>query len=210
MGEAIGIHAAAPLWHALMEHLLRERRDPPVPDPTLGSTLVRREVCPLTGLVPAPGAGGPAGVSELFLEGTEPAESAAGRFVADAAGGPAHLRLPAEYAAWCRSPQNTLGAVAPPAGGRGDAAGGNGPGITIICPPENAHYTLDAELPARQQMLELTANTAGAEPVRWTVGGQPVEPEPDGRVFWPLARGTWSVEASVPGAQAAPRQIVVE
>ena len=33
--RAVGIHAAAPLWHALMDALLRERHDPAVPDPDL-------------------------------------------------------------------------------------------------------------------------------------------------------------------------------
>ena len=207
MNEAVGIHAAAPLWHALMDFLLRERHDPTVPEPTVDARLVRREVCPLTGLVPAPEAGGPAGVPELFLAGTEPKASAAGSFAAEADGGPARLRLPLEYAAWCRSPQNTLGAVAPPPEETTAAAS-----VAILCPPEHARYTVDPELPARQQMLELTANTNEPGRVRWTVNGAPVEPRADGRVFWPLARGTWLVGASVPGgaAAAAVREIVVE
>ena len=204
MGEAIGIHAAAPLWHALMDHLLRERRDPPVPDPALSHTLLRRSVCPLTGLLPAPESGGPPGVPELFLAGTEPTVSAADRFLADVSGGPAHLRLPPEYAAWCRSPQNTLGAVA------ADPAAAGVPALAIVCPPDHARYTLDPELPARQQMLELTANTTDPAQVHWTVNGQPLEPQPDGRVFWPLARGTWTVGAALPGAAAVSRQIEVE
>ena len=203
MGEAVGIHAAAPLWHALMDALLRERHDPAVPDPTLSKTLLRRDVCPLTGLLPAPGAGGPPGVPELFLAGTEPTVSAADRFLPDPSGGPAHLRLPPEYAAWCRSPQNTLGAVATP-----DAA--DAPALSVVCPPDHARYTLDSELPARQQMLELTANTTDPARVRWTVNGRPLTPQPDGRVFWPLARGAWTVEASVPGAVSVSRRIEVE
>lgn len=207
MGEAIGIHAAAPLWHALMDHLLREHHDPAVPDPVLSKGLVRQEVCPLTGLLPAPEAGGPAGVPELFLAGTGPTASAAGDFVPDpAGGGAAHLRLPQEYAAWCRSPQNILGAVAPP-----DAAAPGGPALTIINPPNKARYTLDPELPAHQQVLEFTANTAEPAQVQWAVNGRMLEPHPDGRVYWPLARGTWTVSATLAGgALAASRQIEVE
>ena len=203
MGEAVGIHAAAPLWHALMDALLREHHDPPVPGPILSKTLLRRETCPLTGLIPAPGAGGPPGVPELFLAGTEPMVSAADRFLPDPSGGPARLRLPPEYAAWCRSPQNTLGAVA-----LADAA--ETPALAVVCPPDNARYTLDPELPARQQMLELTANTTDPTKVRWTVNGQSLTPQPDGRVFWPLARGTWTVVASVPGAASVSRRVEVE
>lgn len=208
MGEAIGIHAAAPLWHALMEHLLREHQDPAVPAPVLDEKLTRREVCPLTGLLPAPEAGGPAGTPEFFLAGTEPTARAADHFLADASGGPAHLRLPPEYAAWCRSPQNLLGAVVPP-----ESANPAAPGTTVlavISPPEHARYTLDPELSVRQQMLELTANTTDPALVRWTVNGQPIAPQADGRVFWPLARGTWSVGATLPGAVAVLREIVVE
>ncbi len=201
LGEAVGIHAGAPLWHALVDHLLREHHDPAVPDPVLSKSLVRLDVCPLTGLLPAPEAGGPAGAPELFLAGTEPTASAADRFLPDPAGGAPHLRLPPEYAAWCRSPQNTLAAVAPP---DGPAA------LAIVNPPDNARYMLDPELPARQQMLECTANTAGPARVRWTVNGQPLEPQPDGRVFWPLTRGTWTVGASLPDATAVLRQIEVE
>ena len=208
MGEAIGIHAAAPLWHALMDHLLRERHDPTVPDAPVGGSLVRRDVCPLTGLKPAPEAGGPAGVPELFLAGTEPTLSAADHFVKDTPDALPHLRLSAEYAAWCRSPQNLLGAVAQSE--IATTGGSDGPPLSIICPPENARYTLDPELPASQQQLELTANTTDASEVRWMINGQPLEPQPDKRVFWPLTRGSWTVVASLPGKSGVSRQIVVE
>ena len=201
MGEAVGIHAAAPLWHALVDDLMRERHDPPVDKAVLGEKLVRREVCPLTGLLPAPEAGGPDGVPELFVAGTEPTVSAAGSFLAGVEGGPGRLRLPGEYAAWCRSPQNGLGAV----------VAEDGAALTVVCPADGARYTLDPELPARQQMLELTANTVDPGKVRWTVNGAVVEPRADGRVFWPLARGTWEVGASLPGmAAGVMRRIVVE
>ncbi len=59
-------------------------------------------------------------------------------------------------------------------------------------------------------MLELTANTTDPAQVRWTVNGQPLTPQPDGRVFWPLTRGTWTVVASIPGAASVSRRIDVE
>ncbi len=203
--EPIAIHAAAPLWHALVDYLLRERRDPTVPPPTPDAKLVRAQVCPLTGLRPAPEAGGPEGIFEWFLAGTEPALSAADRFAANPEGAatPAHLVLPSEYAAWCAGPQNSLGAVvvlpAPSAP------------LVIVSPPENARYTLDPELPARQQMLELTANTDHPERVRWSVDGQPIESQPDGKTFWPLTRGAWQIGAQLPGANGvAIRRVEVE
>ena len=192
MEEAIAIHAAAPLWHALMDHLLRERHDPAVPAPVVNPKLIRCDVCPLTGLLPAPVEGGPEGVPEWFLAGTEPTVSAATHFTKEQLGDKVitHLTLPEEYAAWCASPQNTLDAsVEPPK---------NGTALMIVSPPENARYTLDAELSTTQQMIELTANTSKPERVRWTVNGHPVEPQSDGRVFWPLARGTWIIGAELP------------
>ncbi len=204
MEEAVAIHAAAPLWHALMDYLLRERRDPAVPAVEPSAKLVRREVCPVTGLLPAPEAGGPAGVPEWFLAGMEPTASAADWFAPDPAGGPPRLRLPTEYAAWCASPQNNLNAVVAASDDAGSA-------LVIVSPPEHAHYTLDPELPAAQQMLELSANVPHAERVRWTINGSPIPPQADGRTFWPLARGKWTVGAQVPsGGAVAERQVEVE
>jgi hypothetical protein len=42
-------------------------------------------------------------------------------------------------------------------------------------------------------MIELLA-TMGSD-VRWYVGGRPIPPEPDGRFFWQLAPGEWSLKA---------------
>lgn len=205
MDETVAIHAAAPLWHALMEHLLRERHDPPVPAPEETGKLLRREICPVTGLQPAPEAGGPTGVPEWFLAGTEPTASAADWFVRDTPDAPPRLRLPSEYAAWCASPQNGLNAFVPPA-----TADPHTP-LLVISPPENARYTVDPELPASQQMLELTANTLHPEQVRWTVNGAPITPQSDGHVFWPLTRGRWQIGAEVPGANAPViRQVEVD
>lgn len=205
MDEAVAIHAAAPLWHALMEHLLRERHDPTVPTPEPGLRLVRREVCPVTGLRPSPEAGGPAGAPEWFLAGTEPTASAADWFQRDPAvapDAPPRLRLPSEYAAWCASSQNRLNAFVPPAA--------SGAPLLVVSPPENARYALDPELPAAQQMLELTANTPHPEQVRWTVNGQPIPAQPDGRTFWLLARGRWQIGAELPGIPAVVREVEVE
>lgn len=185
MGEAVAIHAAAPLWHALMEHLLVERGDGSVPAATLSEKLVRREICPLTGLLPAPDSGSPPMVPELFLAGTEPTASAAGSFVAGADGRP-HLRLPAEYGVWCSGPQNVLGAVAE-----------DPRSLAILSPPDGANYRLDPEMPTSQQMVEFTTNVPDRARVRWTVDGELLPPHEDGRVFWPLRRGNWTVEAAV-------------
>lgn len=190
--ESVAIHAAAPLWHELMEYLLSERKDPMVPDPLVGERLVLQEICPLTGLLPAPEAGSPQpSVRELFLSGTAPTESAATHFARVRPDEPPRLRLPAEYAAWCRSPQNSLGAVADPEPDKP---------LAILSPPDGAAFVLNEELPGGQQMIELTSSAPVPAEVRWTVNGRPLAdytpPRADGRVFWPLARGEWSIEAA--------------
>lgn len=204
MDEAVGIHAAAPLWHALVDYLLREGHDPDVPVPLPGPKLVRREVCSLTGLLPMNGPGAPPTLGEWFLTGTEPQESAETKFVPGSDGDTTNpvLLLPAEYGSWCASSQNLLAAVAEnPGSGT----------LTIVSPPENARYTLDSELPASQQMLELTVNPVQGQEVHWTANGQAIIPHGDGRFFWPLAKGSWSIEARTDNTSAvSSRQVVVE
>jgi membrane carboxypeptidase/penicillin-binding protein PbpC len=76
-----------------------------------------------------------------------------------------------------------------------------------MSPPPNAHYQIDAVLPASQQMVELSA--ACASDVEWFVNGERLVPERDGRVFWQLAAGEWNVRA-VSREKFAEQRIVVE
>jgi hypothetical protein len=119
-------------------------------------------------------------VHELFLAGTEPRESASGMFTAGGA-----LVLPPEYAAWCASPGNTLRAQV-----RADAR--------ILNPPAGTHYVIDPILPPAQQAVEFTSTLPGS--VQWSVNGRPIPPQPDGRIFWRLAPGSWQIRASTPAA----------
>ena len=192
LDEVVAIHAAAPLWHELMEYSLSERKDSTVPDPIVGERLVRQEICPLTGLLPAPEAGSPQPpLREFFLPGTAPTASAAAGFVRTRPDEPPRLRLPAEYAAWCRSAQNQLGAIADPEPDKP---------LAILSPPDGAAFVLNEELPDGQQMIELTSSAPVPAEVRWTVNGRPLAeytpPRADGRAFWPLARGEWRIEAT--------------
>jgi membrane carboxypeptidase/penicillin-binding protein PbpC len=121
-------------------------------------------------------------ISELFLKGTEPKEDSANWFAADG-----KLLLPAEYAGWCASSNNTRGAHARPK-----------PGITN--PVANARYEIDPVLPCSQQMIELTA-TLG-DRVQWFVNGTQIAPQSDGRFFWQIAPGQWNIRAVGPGGSA--------
>ena len=195
MRDTFAVRAATPLWAAIMQELLRRDHplDPPADDekfatanPSYGG-LVRQEICKTTGLLPSRLS--TATMNELFLARTEPRDDSADYFASDG-----KLILPDAYARWCASRDNTIGAHA-----RSD--------FRITSPPPNAHYQIDAVLPASQQMVELTA-AAGSD-VEWFVNGARVPPERDGRFFWQLAAGEWNVRA-VSRGKLAEQKITVE
>ena len=72
MRDISGISGAAPIWHDFMEAALKGR---PVREFERPDGLVEVEVCALSGLLPEPDC--PHRVTELFLTGTEPAETCA-------------------------------------------------------------------------------------------------------------------------------------
>ena len=170
MRDTLAIQCAAPLWAALMHELLRN--DHPVPP--VSAAVVKREICAATGLLPSRFS--PGKINELFLPGTEPTDDSSAWFSADG-----NLLLPAEYANWCSSRENAFGATVLPE-------------PRILNPRPGATYQMDSILPAKQQMIELQA-TIGND-IRWYVGGTLIPPEPDGRFFWQLTPGQWSLKAS--------------
>ncbi len=169
MRDTLSVRSATPLWAAVMRELLKS--DHPVDPPSANLTLC--EICVATGLLPSRCSAGK--MTELFLRGTEPTEDSASWFSTEG-----KLLLPAEYAAWCSSRDNTVDAaiVAEP---------------RIMNPLPNSRYEIDSELPRTQQMIELTA-TIGND-VHWRVNGRSVLPQRDGRFFWQLAPGQWELQA---------------
>jgi len=170
MRDTLAVRSAAPLWASLMHELLRN--DHPLNPPN--ANLVRREICVVTGLLPSRFSA--ARATELFLKGTEPQQDSASWF-----SDKGKLLLPGEYAVWCSSRDNTLGAAVVPE-----------PRITN--PLANSKYEIDPVLPRTQQMIELTATIGGD--VRWSVNGVSVLPQRDGRFFWQLAPGVWQLQAT--------------
>jgi penicillin-binding protein 1C len=170
MRDTLSVQCAAPLWAAVMHELLRN--DHPVPPP--GKTLVRREICSATGLLPSPFS--PAKLTELFLPKTEPSQNSSAQFSDQG-----KLLLPAEYASWCSSRDNSFGAMVRPE-------------PRILNPRPGAIYQIDPVLPPKQQMIELLA-TIGSD-VRWYIDGAAVPPQPDGRFFWQLVPGEWCLKAT--------------
>jgi penicillin-binding protein 1C len=169
MRDTLAVQCAAPLWAAVMHELLRN--DHPIPPP--GETLVKREICAATGLLPSRFS--PAKITELFLPKTEPTQDSLTQFSDEG-----KLLLPVEYASWCSSRDNALGATVRPE-------------PRILNPRSGASYQIDPVLPPKQQMIELLA-TIGSD-VHWYVDGAAIPPQPDGRFFWQLAPGEWSLKA---------------
>jgi membrane carboxypeptidase/penicillin-binding protein PbpC len=169
MRDTLAVQCAAPLWAAIMHELLRNDH----PLPPASEALVKCEICTSTGLLPSRFS--PGKITELFLPNTEPAQDSSAWFTADG-----KLLLPVEYASWCSSRENAFGATVRPE-------------PRIINPRPGATYQMDSVLPAKQQMIEFLATIGGD--VRWYVSGTPIPPEPDGRFFWQLAPGEWSLKA---------------
>jgi penicillin-binding protein 1C len=169
MRDALAVRCAAPLWAAIMHELLR--KDHPVPPPV--DVLVKREICTTTGLLPSRFS--PGKITELFLPETEPARDSSGWFSDEG-----KLLLPVEFASWCLSRDNVFDATILPE-------------PHIISPRSGATYQIDPVLSPKQQMIELLA-TIGSD-VRWYVNGAPILPQRDGRFFWQLTPGQWTLKA---------------
>jgi penicillin-binding protein 1C len=178
MRDTFAVRSTTPLWAAMMRELLR--RDHPLDPPEENERLVRREICAETGLLPSYFSA--SRISELFLKGTEPQEDSANWFATDG-----KLLLPAEYAGWSASSNNTRGAHVRSL-----------PRITN--PIANARYEIDPVLPRSQQMIELTATLGDG--VQWFVNGARIAPQPDGRFFWQVMPGQWNLRAVGPGGSA--------
>lgn len=196
MAHAASVVSAAPLWRRVIEALLTT--DHPVPP----SAMARTSVCALTGLLPA--AHSPATVAELFLPGTAPTTDAKAWFAPD--GTPL---LPTEYARWCASQDNHLGARLATTPDQ----------LEIVFPRAEATFILDPHLPPAQQQIEFQATPA--DHLTWTLNGLPLKPPaPDtanatkataatGRLLWPLQEGVWELEADN-GTTRATRRFTVQ
>lgn len=183
MDHAASIASAAPLWRRMMDDLLQT--DHPLPEPKLPRT----PVCSLTGLRPCEKS--PSTVSELFIPGTEPKEKADDWFASDG-----HPVLPQEYASWCASVDNRLGATIRPVAEN----------LAILSPRDGALFVLDHSVAITQQQVEFQAN--GEEGVTWKVNGKAIAPRQDGRVLWQLTEGEWTVEAANTAARVTSKFVV--
>ncbi len=178
MRELLAVKSAAPLWAGVMETLYA-MGDEPLGVPLESDKLKALEVAAETGLLPRDGE---TKLREWFLAGTEPKESAASRY-ADGV-----LQLPPEYAGWCASPQNRLGAMVA------------SKDLRILFPKDGATFAINDALPAGQQVLPLKSSRPGCV---WYLNGEKLA-EP----MVPLKRGEWSVSAQVGGETATAHYVV--
>jgi 1A family penicillin-binding protein len=216
MQDVSGITGAAPIWHDVMETILR---DLPVEEFTPPDGLVRVEVCADSGLLPNPNC--PHRRLEWFVAGKEPTQVCDWHRVLsiDAESGQLATEncppedvvqriftfWPAEALDWARE-QNlplppTETCVLHPT-----TANGVPPGpaafasLVLVAPDPNGVYQLSASLPPSMQALELSARLT--EPftqatVTFFVDGQPVVTveAPPYRTMWMMQAGDHTVWA---------------
>ncbi len=208
MGRVSGVAGAAPIWHQVMESMLRRLPLQPFTEPP---GMVHVEVCALSGLLAGPDC--PERRQEIFIAGTEPrrqcdmhvaleTDSRTG-YLADAST-PAeyrvrsvYVRLPPDALAW--GDEHGIPRLPQPAPGSALAQGG-AEGLLVIEPVPNSVYRLSPDMPAATQRIAVEAVASGiAAPrsVRLVVDGK-VLAELSARPYralWPLSVGEHTIWA---------------
>jgi len=218
MRDVSGITGAAPIWHDVMETLLRGM---PTVDFTPPEGLVRVEICADSGLLPNPDC--PHRRLEWFIQGKEPTRvcdwhravpiDRLSGLVAGPNCPPEFVERrvftfwPAEALDWVRAqglPEPPTATCPLHAGGQAAEIPG-AQGLALVSPDPNGVYRLSAALPAHVQALELSARplgSAGLNGVTFYVDGAVVgrAADPPYRVMWPMEPGAhvaWA-EAALP------------
>jgi len=225
MQDVSGITGAAPIWHDVMEAILRDFAEMDFIPP---DGLSRVEICADSGLLPNFDC--PHRKLEWFIQGREPKETcswhravlidrqsgllATSRCPAESIEERVYTFWPPEAMDWAREQGLSLPPVvacplhpdpgAPAAGGEGTPLG-----LTLVAPDPNAVYRLSGSLPAGVQALELAARFTGEAPrvrVMFYVDGQAVgeDAEPPYQMMWPMRAGehrVWAVAILPSGAQ---------
>ncbi len=170
MRELASVTGPAPLWRDIVIGILGG--DPDVPAPEESGSLTSLPICAVTGAVPT--AASPHPVSEWFLEGTGPVGSADDFYHGD------RLVLPPDYALWCGSSHNYLGATVD---GEGE--------LQILMPRDGSRFLIDPHLARDRQKIDLLAVGGQGEALSWSVNGTPLSAS-----AWPLVPGEHRLEVS--------------
>ncbi len=217
MRDVSGITGAAPIWHDVMEAILRGL---PVVDFAPPEGVVRVEICADSGLLPNPDC--PHRRLEWFIQGKEPTQVCdwhravpIDRLSGLVAGPNCPPELverrvftfwPAEALDWVRAQGLPEPPIAPcPLHPGGQAAPPEARGLALVSPDPNGVYRLSRALPAEVQALEIAARPMGGvglASVTFHVDGAVVGrvAEPPYRIMWPMQVGehvVWA-EAALP------------
>jgi membrane carboxypeptidase/penicillin-binding protein len=220
MRDISGVSGAAPTWHDLMEIALRGR---PAAEFQRPDGMVEVEVCALSGRLPGPDC--PHRVRELFVDGTQPAETCTmhrrvavdrGTGLPASAGAPQEqvayrvvTVLPPEAEQWAR--ENGVWEAADwdstPEVGQALALSAPLPaaqgGLLITAPDRGAVYRLDPTLPRAAQRISVSASSGvPLREVTLLVDGRPLARfgAPPYRMLWQLQPGLHTFRAEGLGA----------
>jgi len=171
MQHISGVTGAAPLWNRIMMHLHQGADPQPFAPP---AAFVQRPICATTGLRPTPEC---ASIVEEYLA----PQDLAGY---DAVGARAPS-MPRAYDEW-RALQDPVAARIAD--------------FRILYPDAGDLFELEpvdprAAIPPLPQVLEFQAAALRGEPVAWRLNGRMLAARSDGKYFWRLAPGRWTLEA---------------
>lgn len=217
MRDVSGITGAAPIWHDVMETLLRGL---PVTGFTPPEGVVRVEICADSGLLPNPDC--PHRRLEWFIRGKESTQGCdwhravqvdrLSGLVAGPNCPPESVERrvftfwPAEALDWARAEGLPMPPTAPcPLHGGAQVDVPNAQGLALVSPDPGGVYRLSRALPFAVQALEVSARPVGGVglgSVTFYVDGAVVghAAEPPYRILWPMAVGehvAWA-EAALP------------
>ncbi|HET7700990.1 MAG TPA: transglycosylase domain-containing protein [Candidatus Limnocylindria bacterium] len=173
MRDVSGVVGAAPLWQdAMLAAALSRPMAPFIRPPGI----VTATVCAPTGLRPGPAC--PSPVRELFVAGTEPAQTET--YYVRGADGALRVDPPLEARAWARDAGLLLA----------ETSGARDVLLRIVTPPAGSIYHLSPELPDQQVILRASASAA-LKRIWFSVDGVAVgeADAQDARVTWVLVPG---------------------
>ena len=174
MRQISGVTGAAPLWNRIIMHLHEQAEPAPFDAP---QRLAVRPICATTGWKPT------ADCSSVVAEYFYPED------LADYQREPVAIATARDYDEW-RADQG-LGAA-------------RASDFRILVPHRGDLYEV---LPADRssavatlpQLLEFLASAMRGHPVRWTLNGRTLATTTAGQYFWPLRRGSWTLQATSNG-----------
>lgn len=190
MHEVASITGPAPLWRDIIATLLPQ--DGGISPMEHSTGLRRAEVCSTTGVLPT--LASPSRIIEWFLPDTEPTTTADTFYKLDGNGG-YRLTLPDEYAVWCASDHNYLGAT----------VGQSGP-LRIIHPRPDTTFVMDRNLTAGRQRIHFQAIAPAGRRIHWHLNGTSLgDSAPDDGIPWQIQPGVHQLLATDGQTEAAIR-----